>query len=252
VTDHGAFWRVCNVRIFLIIFVFLAAIRAGFAAPQEGNRTDQAAEWNSADGQKVEALLKRGNSENGRVVYEICVPCHLPNGAGVPDGSIPQLAGQHVTVLIKQIHDIRTGLRVAPTMQATALKLPDGQALADVAAHLQRLCVPLEHGVYDGKDAAEVIAKGKALYEKDCLICHGPNGQGNRDEFFPALAGQHYKYLLRQATEMRDGKRRNAKPEMLKIIKGYDDRQLVAVSAYQATLVKPGAMCAARTGSAKK
>ena len=38
------------------------------------------------------------------------------------------------------------------------------------------------------------------------------------------IAGQHYKYLLRQMTEIRDGKRRNANPDMVKIIKKYEQR----------------------------
>ena len=66
------------------------------------------------------------------------------------------------------------------------------------------------------------------------------------------IAGQHYKYLLRQMTEIRDGKRRNANPDMVKIIKKYDDKQLVAISAYQSSLVMPGNMCKAKAGGKKK
>jgi cytochrome c553 len=63
------------------------------------------------------------------------------------------------------------------------------------------------------------------------------------------IAGQHYKYLLRQMTEIRDGKRRNANPDMVKIIKKYDNAQLVAISAYQSSLAMPGSMC--KAGPAK-
>jgi cytochrome c553 len=67
------------------------------------------------------------------------------------------------------------------------------------------------------------------------------------------LAGQHYKYLLRQMTEIRDGKRRNANPDMVTIIKKYDNAQLVAISAYQSSLAMPGSMCkAAAAKPAKK
>ena len=51
-------------------------------------------------------------------------------------------------------------------------------------------------------------------------------------------------------TEIRDGKRRNANPDMVKVIKKYNDQQLVAISAYQASLSMPGAMC--KTGAKKK
>jgi hypothetical protein len=63
------------------------------------------------------------------------------------------------------------------------------------------------------------------------------------------LAGQHYKYLLRQMTEIRDGHRRNANPDMVKVIKPYTNEQLVAISAYQASLSMPGSMC--KAGAAK-
>jgi cytochrome c553 len=57
------------------------------------------------------------------------------------------------------------------------------------------------------------------------------------------LAAQHYKYLLREMSEIRDGHRRNANPDMVTIIKKYDNAQLVAISAYQASLSMPGSMC---------
>ncbi|MFB1028309.1 MAG: hypothetical protein QMC09_01355 [Thauera sp.] len=44
-------------------------------------------------------------------------------------------------------------------------------------------------------------------------------------------------------TEIRDGHRRNANPDMVKVIKPYTDDQLVAISAYQASLKMPGSMC---------
>ena len=95
-------------------------------------------------------------------------------------------------------------------------------------------------------DTAQRLAQGKELYEKQCKECHGANGEGNKEKFYPVIAGQHYKYLLRQMTEIRDGKRRNANPDMVKVIKPYTDDQLVAISAYQSSLVMPGSMCKSR------
>jgi hypothetical protein len=39
---------------------------------------------------------------------------------------------------------------------------------------------------------------------------------------------------------------------MVKIIKKYDNAQLVAISAYQASLAMPGAMCKAKPTAKKK
>ena len=220
--------------------------------------------WNAEGGEKMEALTKKGDKKRGEEGYETCGACHLPSGAGRPDGTFPQLAGQHTTVLIKQMADIRAGLRDNPTMYPFAATLTDAQELADVAAYIESLCIPLDHGHYDSRpgDAAKDwkapadnekrLAEGKALYEKECLECHGKNGEGVKEKFYPVIAGQHYKYLLRQMTEIRDGHRRNANPDMVKIIKKYSNDQLISISAYQASLVMPGNMCKPKAGAAKK
>ena len=217
-------------------------------APKAAGIESQGYIWNAQQGEKIEALQLKGSVKDGVESYEVCGACHLPSGAGRPDGTFPQLAGQHSTVLIKQMADIRAGLRDNPTMYPFAKTLTDPQELANTAAYINSLCIPLNHGRYDGVDSALQVAKGKELYENECKDCHGPNGQGDKEKFYPVIAGQHYKYLLRQMTAIRDGKRRNANPDMVKIIRKYDDAQLVAISAYQASLVMPGAMCQAAAG----
>ena len=218
-------------------------------APKKSGIEGKDYKWNAQEGEKIEALQKKGDAKAGKEGYEICGACHLPSGAGRPDGTFPQLAGQHTTVLIKQMADIRAGLRDNPTMYPFAITLVDPQELADVAAYISKLCIPVDHGHYEGVDAAVQIERGRGLYEKECKNCHGVNGEGDRDKFYPVIAGQHYKYLLRQMTAIRDGKRRNANPDMVKIIKNYDDDQLVAISAFQSSLVMPGSMC--KAGAAK-
>ena len=197
--------------------------------------------WNAQEGEKIEALKHKGNAKNGKEAYEVCGACHLPSGAGRPDGTFPQLAGQHATVLIKQIADIRAGMRDNPTMYPFAVTLSDPQELADVSAYIQTLCIPSDHG--KGTGNAALLSAGRGLYQKECETCHGKNGEGDPQKFYPVLAGQHYKYLLRQVTEIRDGKRRNANPDMVKVVKKYTDNDLNAVVEYMASLSMPGQMC---------
>jgi len=225
---------------------------AGPPAPKTQGIEGKDYKWNAQEGEKIEALKLKGDKKRGEEAYEVCGACHLPSGAGRPDGTFPQLAGQHTTVLIKQMADIRAGLRDNPTMYPFAATLTDPQELADVSAYIEGLCIPAEHGKYDGADAAMQVAKGKELYEKQCLECHGKTGEGVKDKFYPVIAGQHYKYLLRQMTEIRDGHRRNANPDMVKVIKPYTNDQLVSISAYQASLKMPGAMCKPKAGGKKK
>ena len=224
---------------------------AGPPAPHQAGIESKEYKWNAQEGEKIEALKLKGDTKRGEESYEVCGACHLPSGAGRPDGTFPQLAGQHSTVLIKQMADIRAGLRDNPTMYPFAATLVDPQELADTAAYINSLCIPIDHGKYEGADAAIQIAKGKELYEKQCLECHGKHGEGNKEKFYPVIAGQHYKYLLRQMTEIRDGHRRNANPDMVKVIKPYTNDQLVAISAYQSSLSMPGGMCKPKAGKKK-
>jgi hypothetical protein len=72
-------------------------------------------------------------------------------------------------------------------MYPFARKLANPQALADVAAYVQTLCIPRDSGKYAGPDAVEMAAGGKLLYEKECSQCHQPNGEGVADKFYPVL-----------------------------------------------------------------
>lgn len=224
-----------------IAAAFTAAVAfsalAGPPAPKTKGIESSGYKWNAQEGEKIEALKLKGDIKRGEEAYEVCSACHLPSGAGRPDGTFPQLAGQHPTVLIKQIADIRGGLRDNPIMYPFAATLTDPQELADVSAYIQSLKIPHDNGKGPGTD----LELGKKLYERDCVTCHMKNGEGDGAKFYPVLAGQHYKYMLRQATEIRDGKRRNANPDMVKIIKTYNDKEIDAIVDYMSRLEMPDA-----------
>ena len=76
----------------------------------------------------------------------------MPEGWGRTDGTFPELAGQHRTVLIKQLTDIREGNRDNPTMYPFALPSEIGgeQSVADVTAYIAKLPMNPENGVGPG------------------------------------------------------------------------------------------------------
>ncbi len=226
-----------------------ALVSAGAPAAHKGGIEEQGYAWHAQKGEKIAALKLKGNVKKGEEIYEVCAACHLPSGSGRPDGTFPQLAGQYSTVIIKQIADIRAGLRDNPTMYPFAITLSDAQELADVAAYIQTMCIPRDHGM--GSTAPALLKHGEALYKKECTSCHGATGEGDKARFYPVLAGQHYKYMLRQVTEIRDGKR-NANPDMAKIFKKYSDRDLDAVVAYMSTLTMPGTLCPEKAAGKNK
>jgi len=108
-----------------------AAKAAALAKPPPGGV------WRATAAEALEALTLEGDLEEGEEIYNVCAACHFPTGWGDPLGVFPQLAGQHTTVLIKQISDIRAGNRDNPTMYPFAMQIEGAQDIADVCAYIQ-------------------------------------------------------------------------------------------------------------------
>ncbi len=208
--------------------VFLGLIAAGIVV---AGTSEKAMEEYDA------ALLKVPNLENGKKVYEICAVCHTPEGWGHESGTYPQVAGQLKTVIIKQLADIRARNRDNPTMRPfTSPRLLGGvQEIADVAAYIALLPMTPGNGTGSGHD----LKHGKKLYEENCTECHGDNGQGDKAEHIPAIYGQHYRYLMRQFEWIKKGRRRNADPKMVKQIRRFNMRDVMAVMDYSSRLKPP-------------
>jgi cytochrome c553 len=228
--------RLAGVTLIIGGASLLALGASAQVAPKGAGIESEDYEWNKMEGGEKElALTLTGNIENGEEAYEICSGCHLPSGAGRPDGTFPQLAGQHPVVVIKQIADIRAGRRDNVIMYPFATSLTDQQELADVAAYIKTLPIPTDNGKGPGTNLEE----GKKLFDRDCVECHGAQGEGNAEKFYPVLAGQHYKYLLRQIVEIAEKKRRNANPDMVKIVENYTHEEQMAVVDYMSRLTWP-------------
>ncbi|MES9882922.1 MAG: c-type cytochrome [Sedimenticola sp.] len=188
-------------------------------------------------GEYEQALELTPNLENGKKSYMMCTICHRPEGWGREDGMFPQIAGQLASVTIKQLADIRARNRDNPTMRPfTSARLLGGvQEIADVAAYIENLPMNPRNGVGSGND----LARGETIYEKECTECHGAQGEGDREDHIPSIQGQHYRYLMRQFEWIRHGKRRNVDPKMVKQIKRFTGRDVMAVMDYTSRFKLP-------------
>lgn len=184
-----------------------------------------------------EVMTLTPNVENGRKAYLTCAVCHRPEGWGTLDGAYPQIAGQLRTVIIKQLADIRARNRDNPLMYPFSVPriLGGPQQISDVAAYVASLPMTPHNGVGPGND----LELGARLYEDNCTKCHGAQGQGDAKEHMPAIAGQHYNYLMRQFDMIRTGRRKNSDPKMVKQIEGFSAREQSAVLDYTSRLRPP-------------
>lgn len=214
----------------------MAALAASLLAAGVAPASAQVTVLLPATGETKATLELRGDAQRGKDAYAECQSCHRRDASGRANGGIPRLSGQHASVLIKQIMDIRSGARINPEMKDyvvdPALTL---QHFADIAAYLQSL--PMTGSIGRGPD--ELVARGKGLYARDCSSCHGEQGEGRAELFHPMVASQHYGYLVREIKTIRDGSRGNSNPAMTAVLKNYSPDDQLAVAAYMAQLPPP-------------
>jgi len=194
------------------------------------------------DDELTKAMSLEPNVENGKHVFKLCMACHQANGWGLEDGSFPQLSGQHRSVIIKQIADIRAGNRDNPQMYPISKESVMGgpQAISDVAAYIDTL--PMDPAPGTGRGINE--ERAEKLFYRKCAECHGADGSGDAERFFPRIHGQHYEYLLRQIKWIRNGKRRNANPVMVKRVKKMKMEDLELLADYVSRLKPPSDLLA--------
>src|SRR6187455_2605879 len=113
------------------------------------------------------------NLEHGARLFETCAECHGKDGGGSADGMIPVIAGQHVSVLVKQLVDFRHDRRWDSRMRGAAKQheLVDAQDLLDVASYASGLPRPGPRAGGTGDGARQ--HEGQVVYYRDCESCHG-------------------------------------------------------------------------------
>jgi cytochrome c553 len=189
----------------------------------------------SAQAQSLSAILhKTPSSAHGAELFRNCIACHGSNGLGTPDGSVPVIAGQHASVIAKQLIDYRHAKRWDIRMEGVANRhaLQSAQDVADVAAYAAELSRDSRRSSGEG----EYLENGSAKYAKSCAKCHGPAGEGNAKTVTPKLAGQHYDYLLRQMYDAVDARRPNLSRSHVQLLKGFVMEDYEGVADYLSRL----------------
>lgn len=165
--------------------------------------------------------------EHGQRLYSVCARCHLPEAWGNEDGTYPQLAGQHVNVLMKQLLDIRDGKRHSSLMYPFVQERTIGgyQELSNIVAYISTLPMNPDHAKGPWPKGHRNFSDGTKIYHQHCSGCHGDSGQGDNSLVYPRLQGQHFQYMSQQLDRIKRGVRK-VDPVMQAIIDNLSDEQL--------------------------
>lgn len=170
---------------------------------------------------------QKATQEAGRKASFFCANCHGDTGLSKYT-EVPNLAGQHPAYVLNQIDAFLTGKRKDPFMQGLMKVLKDDEKAAIAVFYAAQPVVPAVS--MGGPRAAE----GKALFEKNCVRCHGAEAKGG--ETFPRLAGQQSEYLRRSLTRYLTMSGERIYPPMTAAVTGIGAQNIEAVVQYLSAL----------------
>ncbi len=107
--------------------------------------------------------------------------------------------------------------------------------VAQTAVVALSMLLPSRGAVAEAEPGAPDTMEARVLA---CTACHGPQGQGTSNEYFPRLAGKPVGYLYNQLVAFRDGRRRY--PPMNYLLEFQPDPYLQKMAEYYAAQRPPG------------
>ena len=155
---------------------------------------------------------------------QMCVACHGENGVPTDPKTIPIIAGQQQSYLVKQLHDYRSGDRDNPVMSPIAKSLAQDD-LRKIAAYFAAKSWPPQHVVAASASPPSGIAQ--------CQPCHQPNFEGGPPA--PRLAGLSYEYLVAVMRSFAADERTN-NGDMPKFVQALTDSERDAMARYLSAL----------------
>jgi cytochrome c553 len=181
-------------------------------------------------------LMTRGDSARGAAMATTCGNCHGANGISA-DAAIPNLAGQSVASLYKQLEDYKSGKR-NPAVMGVYVDPLSKEQLLDLATHFASLPNPFAgaataSGSVD-PGARNLIELGSPLRGiASCAACHGPLGF---TPGAPELRGQQRPYLEEQMQAFKAGTRHNDISEQMRsVARALTNDEIAKLAAYYAS-----------------
>ena len=232
----------------LVGFVWLPSAHADFTAKGLWDSICRAAGVPASWGDAAPAQKKRAQSTDvvlersmtrvassdqvgrGATLALNCTMCHGAQGASMSDA--PNLAGQYPEVVIKQLHDYKSGKRSNAVMEQLAQRLSD-RDIEDIAAYYAYLPkARTAPTTYDEKLPALVRVGDPLRNIAPCISCHGGVDQKIGT---PWIEGMPREYLVGQLRAFKSGARRNdAQAQMRNMVRSMSEQEIEEVAMFYA------------------
>jgi len=178
-------------------------------------------------------MLTRGDAVRGAALATPCNNCHGTSGVS-SDAAIPNLVGQSVAAIYKQLEDFKSGKRSVAVMGVFVAPLSQEEML-DLAAHYASLGnlfprVAATPGSSDpaARNLTEVGNPMRSI--ASCAACHGPLGL---TPGAPELRGQQRAYLEQQLQGFKTGTRHNDISEQMRsVARQLSDEEIAMLASY--------------------
>ena len=170
--------------------------------------------------------------DRGAIKAVTCAACHGAAGNS-RSSAMPIIAGLDPAYFKKQIADYAAGRRLSAEMEPYAKQVLD-LGVDDVAAYFAsrpREVTPIAA-------PADAVRRGGSAAAQ-CVVCHGPRGEGDPGKGIPSLAGQAPGYLREQMLLFKQDRRSpgDAGLTALKaLMKSIPDETLGDLAAYYSSL----------------
>jgi cytochrome c553 len=222
-SDTGNLWSViCRA-------VGLPGGNSRGAAPPVAGEPASTVAWTVATRQ----FLAQGNPGRGAASATTCNNCHGVNGVS-NDAAIPNLAGQSVAAIYKQLADFKEGRRNAAVMGVYVEPLSQA-AMVDLAAYYASLPNLLIEATTVSESAYPVahqlVELGSPMRSvASCASCHGPLGLTFGA---PNLQGQQRAYLVQQMQALKAGSRHNDISEQMRgVARQLTEEEIATLAAF--------------------
>jgi len=183
---------------------------------------------------QTRGLLHRGDAARGASLATACNGCHGDSGISA-DAAFPNLAGQSVASLYKQLEDYKSGKRNPAVMGVFVAPLSQEQLL-DLATHYASLPNRFVASTPRTNDPAaqSLVEFGSPMRSvPSCAACHGPQGMTTGA---PDLRGQQRAYLEQQLQAFKGGSRHNDVSEQMRnVARQLTAEDIVRLAAYYAS-----------------